>query len=187
MKNVHHIVPVRKLFREAMFRRSVLFWAKGFISCAGYQESIKKEIEQWPEEFIFFIQFFPLKFCLGVGKNKKSLHIIKGNLPVHGDVILFFKSFAAARCVFSGKTPIIQSFIQNKLLLKGDPAYGMSVLKSLMISESFLFPKLAGERRKMHLLQRYLLRIKIYSDIFLKRISKKEANLCDTQVLRVFE
>ncbi len=186
MKNVHHIVPVRKLFREAMFRRSVLFWAKGFISCAGYQESIKKEIEQWPEEFIFFIQF-PLKFCLGVGKNKKSLHIIKGNLPVHGDVILFFKSFAAARCVFSGKTPIIQSFIQNKRLLKGDPAYGMSVLKSLMISESFLFPKLAGERRKMHLLQKYLLRIKIYSDIFFKRISKKEANLCDTQVLRVFE
>ena len=186
MRKIHDIVPSKKRFEKAMLRIRLCFWAKGFIACVRYDAALSREIGKWPDGFTFTIRVPSGEPSAGMQKNSQGLQFIRANQAIEGDVVLFFKSFAAAQDVFFGKTAANEVFAEGKLLLKGSRSYGVSVLRAVMLAQNILYPQLTVQDSIGLKCGKYIKHLKVCLKILFRKRAE-EAILSDPKVLRIFE
>jgi hypothetical protein len=161
--------------------------AKGFIACARYDAAMQNEVSRWPDGFTIHLQVLSEEPYVSLRKDITGLHIIRANHRSGNEVILFFKNIAVAREAFSGKISIGQAFIEERLSVKGNSAYQLSVVRSMIFAQSILFPGMISKGKPKKRIRRYLRRLKIYAQIFISGKSGEGMVSNDPEILRVFE
>lgn len=115
---------------------------------AGSQvdEEIKKEVNALPDGFIFKMEVMPELASFTMQKRANSLQILTNDPSVKSDLTIKFKHISHAFLVFSFQEGTAVSFANDRLLLDGNTALAMKMVRCLNRVESVVLPKIVAEK-----------------------------------------
>lgn len=134
------IRPGKKKFKKSVC--SFIFWflGKGFAACARYDSSIKAEIDSMPEGFTIMLKIEAFGPYMCLSKKDGRLKYMGLYEDKSAGIIISFKNIEAALLVLTGRIGIDRAYAEHRFTLKGDIAYGMSVVRCMYLVENYLFP-----------------------------------------------
>lgn len=110
-------------------------------------EVIRKEIAAFPENFLFEMKILPNGPTLALSKNARGEFDFLGYQPNRKpDLSLQFKHLTHAFMVLTFQEGTARSFTNDRILVDGDVAYAVRLVRCLDRLETLILPKLLAQR-----------------------------------------
>lgn len=150
-----------------MYKKSVCsfifrFLGKGFSACAKYDSRVKAEIDSLPEGFTIVLGIAPSGPYMSMKKQDNKLKYTGLTEDKSAGLIISFKNIEAAFLVLTGRIGIDQAYAEHRFTLKGDIAYGMTVVRCMHLVENYLFPKFITKKILKRMPQKEVSSFRIY-------------------------
>lgn len=132
---------------------------------------IRNEVAHLPDRLMFEMRVLPTGPALVMVKTEDGhLRYLGGRAPRKADVAVKFKHLQHAFLVFSFQESTARSFANDRVLLDGEIAYAMKLVRCLNRMESLILPKVIAERAlkrypELPLLQKLLGGGRVYSQV----------------------
>lgn len=152
---------------EKRFKRSVcsfIFWflGKGFAACAKYDSRVKYEIDSMPEGFTIMLKIEPYGPYMCISKKDGRLKYMGKKEDNSAAIIISFKNIEAALLVLMGRIGIDRAYAEHRFTLKGDIAYGMTVVRCMYLVENYLFPRFMTKKILKRIPEKEVCSLRIY-------------------------
>ena len=163
------IKPGHKRFKVAIIKIAFFVLGRAFQSAAWVDRQIKREIEEWPEDFSLMIQVLPNGPRMALAKDERGhLRRQAGGLSEDkADLVVFFKNIECAFLLFSAQISTAQAYAEHRISVKGELPMAMALVRCINIVETYLLPGPVARRMVKRLpsipaVQRYAVRLLIY-------------------------
>lgn len=115
---------------------------------AGSQvdEEIKREVSALPDGFVFKMEVMPNLASFSMQKRDNALHALPADSSIESDLTIKFKHISHAFLVLSFQEGTAVSFANDRLLLDGNTALAMKMVRCLNRVEAVVLPKIVAER-----------------------------------------
>lgn len=140
------IIPKRKNSKIRLAKIIFEFLGKGFVGAAYFDSKVMKEVSEWEELTTVVLKVEPFGPCMVVQKKEGKLHYKGRKEPNKAHLVIAFKNIEAAILVLTGKIGISQAYAEHRMMIKGDIAFGMSVVRCMYIVEAYLFPNFINRK-----------------------------------------
>lgn len=168
MDKQHDFLPGKKSIKRGIVK--LVFWviARGFMAGAKLDSKIRNEVENWEEGLTLILKVNPSGPRIAIKKDNGKLTIPKSyDEASENNIIIYFKNIEAALLVLIGQISSAQAFCEHRLLLKGDIALGMSIVRCMDIIENYLFPAFITNKILMKRPIKEVSSVRIYFSAFL--------------------
>lgn len=119
---------------------------RGICACAVADSRAQAEVRDWAEGVRITMRVGPKGPAMTLEKRGGRLRFL-GTQPVEtADLIIWYKHMDAAMPVLLGLTSVARSYAERRMTMKGDLTLAMSVVRVMLLVESYLFPKLITRR-----------------------------------------
>lgn len=127
--------------KKNMFCNIILtFLSRAIVELSHTDSEISREFADLPENFKVNIGIIPYGTYVGLVKTSGGLKIKKNGFTT-ADLVVNFKSEKAAQKVMLAKLNLAQSYSQHALLVGGDIAVAMRLVRAINKVECYLFPR----------------------------------------------
>lgn len=125
---------------------AVMLWVVGraIQVAARVDKDVKKEFEELPEGYTFYMGIYPHGPYMVVGKNEKGQVKFMGMNPsgINIDLRLIIKSMEAAILVFTFQESTCVAFARERFVADGELPYALGIVRVLNRIETLLLPKI---------------------------------------------
>ncbi len=121
------------------------FLSRGISELSKKDSQIKKEFEGLPQGFKVNIGILPYGTYYGIIKTAEGLKIKKRGFS-QADLVVNFKSVAEAKKVMLARINLAQSFSRHAIIVGGDLAIAMSLVRAINRVECYLFPRIMTKK-----------------------------------------
>jgi len=120
---------------------------RGLEAASQVDEKIQNEVKNLPDGFMFDMRALPNGPCFVMQKDSSGcLRYLGKTAPRKPDVSLKFKHLNHAFLVLSFQEGTARAFANDRLLVDGEIAYTMKLVRSLNRMESLILPKFVAVR-----------------------------------------
>lgn len=120
---------------------------RGLEAASQVDKKIQNEVKNLPEGFMFDMRALPNGPCFVMQKDSSGcLRYLGKTAPRKPDVSLKFKHLNHAFLVLSFQEGTARAFANDRLLVDGEIAYTMKLVRSLNRMESLILPKFVAVR-----------------------------------------
>lgn len=120
---------------------------RGLEAASQVDEKIQSEVKNLPDGFIFDMRALPNGPCFVMEKDGPcSLRYLGSSAPRKPDLSMKFKHLNHAFLVLSFQEGTARAFANDRLLLDGEIAYAMKLVRCLNRMESLILPKFVAVR-----------------------------------------
>ena len=120
---------------------------RGLEAASQVDEKIQREVRKLPDGFMFDMRALPDGPCFVMEKEgASSLRYIGNKAPRKPDVSMKFKHLNHAFLVLSFQEGTARAFANDRLLLDGEVAHAMKLVRCLNRMESLILPKFVAIR-----------------------------------------
>lgn len=168
-KTYHEIQPGRKPFKIAVIK--IAMWAIGraWQTLFKFDTQLQEEIASWPDEYRVMFKVKPHGPQLVIQKSPDGQLRYAGaqGQEADADLVIYFKNVECGFLVFSAQIGIPQAYAEHRMSVKGDLRYGLSVIRSMNVIETYIFPRLIARQTVKRLvripsLKKYACRLWVY-------------------------
>ena len=147
---------------------------KGIIAGYQYDDIIKKELDNLPQNYSISLGIFPYGSYIRLVRINGIFYTTKEYAP--SDLQITFKNNSAAVNTMLAKQNVAQSFAKHQLLLAGDIAHGITLVRVINRIECYLFPRFMT-RKILPKIKKQVCSLKMYGRILFKSTKlKNEVN-----------
>ena len=111
---------------------------KGIIYCVKEDKDLYNEFDCLPNKLSIRFDIMDNGSFLWLNKNNDCIDTNKQN---DSDLVIIFKNNKSAKKVLFGKISIAESFARHDILLKGDIANALTLVRIIDAVEYYLFPR----------------------------------------------
>jgi len=133
------IVPGKKWFATLVTRIFFFFIGMGMQTAYRIDPEVKKEVDSWPETFSFRMAVVGGPSMLML-KKEGSFQYLGEKEAFYSDVEMWFKNISFAYLIMTGRISVPNAIYHNRQFVKGNLAYGMSVIRVLNVVQTLLLP-----------------------------------------------
>ena len=120
---------------------------RGLEAASQVDEKIQREVRKLPDGFMFDMRALPSGPCFVMEKDSDcSLRYLGSTAPRKPDVSLKFKHLNHAFLVLSFQEGTARAFANDRLLVDGEIAHAMKLVRCLNRMESLILPKVVAVR-----------------------------------------
>lgn len=162
MEKYSEIPPRSNKFKRRLVK--IIFWflGNGFEACVKNDSQLKSEISEWPEGTTVNLIVEPDGPYLSLKKEGQSLKYKGARKAEKADMDIYFKNMEAAIMMLTGKIGIAKAYCEKRIIIKGDIAFAMSVVRCMNIVEAYLFPEFITKKILKRLPEKEASTLKIY-------------------------
>lgn len=146
---------------------------------AGSQvdETIQREVKALPDGFVFRMEVMPGSPSLTMQTRGNSLAIVAEDSSLSPDLTIRFKHVSHAFLVFSFQEGTAVAFANDRMLLDGNTALAMKIVRCLNRVEAVVLPKIIAERAvktypELKLIDKLQLSSKTYSKLLVNLVKE---------------
>lgn len=124
------------------FLVKIIFWflGRGLQSVASFDRAALEEIKGLQDLMYILLKVEPNGPSLVMQKRKGKLHFAKAKEPSSVELAIYFKNIEGAFLVLTGQIGIAQAYAEHRFTLKGDIFITMPLVRTLNLTEAYLFP-----------------------------------------------
>ena len=139
------IRPKRSTLKRALIHVGFYALGRGAQSVSRFSKVLKKEIAAWPDGYTIALKVNPNGPELWLQVYDRRLIRVKpkGNTP---GLIVVFKTVNTGFRIITTLTSVPTAFTQNRIMVYGDTAQSMVLIRILNIVQSYLFPSILSKR-----------------------------------------
>lgn len=145
--------------KELISKIVLFFLYRGFKATYKFDDRVRKEIDNWENDFSIKLQVSSNGTSLCMQKTKEGL--IRLREIINPNITICFKSVDSAFVVLTGRQGVSGAYAGHRFTLKGEISEAMSFVRCIDIVEAYLFPKFITKH-------------------ILKEVPKKQANMLKT-------
>ena len=112
---------------------------RGCESTSHFDEGLKEELKAWPESYTIMLKVAPNGHELWLQKQGTGLKWISKQ-DKDADLIVLFKNLETAYQIITTQSNVHTAFAQNRIMVYGDVAQSMVLIRILNIVQAYLFP-----------------------------------------------
>lgn len=127
-------------------RTFLWFLGRGMCACAAVDSRVQAEVRDWEEGVRIALMVGPPGPAMAVEKRGGRLRFLGTRQVPAVDLTITFKHVDALLPVLLGMTSVTRAFAERRMTLKGDIAFAMSVVRVMVLVETYLFPTLMTRR-----------------------------------------
>lgn len=164
------IPPRRKPFKRAINQVVMFVLGRALQSLSHSDPLVQHEVSTWPEKMTLMLVVRPGGGAMAVSRDAGGRLVYRGSkLPEdQADVVIYVKNIESAFAMFTGQLGIDVAYAQHTICARGDLSNTVSVVRTLNIAETYLFPAFLARRLMKALppippLRKHTLRLKTYT------------------------
>ncbi|MHA1778297.1 MAG: hypothetical protein ACTSUF_02415 [Candidatus Heimdallarchaeaceae archaeon] len=155
---------IKKLIVKFMF--NVI--GKSMVAVPKFDKEAKKEIDSWPENFVFGFVVQPFGPNMVIQKTAEGTLKVVKKKDVLLDLAIVFKNLDGAFRMTTLRIGVTEAYAEHRICVQGDVSLSMSLVRFLNIVEAYLLPRFILKRimRKippLPVLRRYIQRLRLFS------------------------
>jgi hypothetical protein len=139
------IQPPRKIIKRIIAGVSLFSLGRAFQTASVLDDTIKQEIEDWPEGYTVVMKVMPHGPLMAVVKTGDRLKYAGGK-DRPADLSVMFKNLESALLVLTARQGTPQAYAEHRIGVRGDLGRAMALTRCLNITQTYLFPKLICSR-----------------------------------------
>ena len=143
---------------------------KGIIAGYHYDDIIKKDLDTLPRDFSISLGIFPYGTYIRLIRINGVFYTSKIDKP--SDLTVTFKSNSAAVDTMLARQNVAQAFAKHQLLLAGDIAQGLTLVRVINRVECYLFPRFMT-RKILPKIKKQVCTLRMYTRILFKSTKYK--------------
>jgi aldehyde:ferredoxin oxidoreductase len=142
------IRPGRKSFKTTAIKIAMFAIGRAWQTLYRFDECLQREVAGWPQGYKVMFKVLPHGPQLVMGKDARGRLRYDGSRYSEEDVdlVFFFKNVECAFVVFSAQMGAAQAHAEHRTSVKGDLRYGLSVIRSLNVVQTYIFPQRIARR-----------------------------------------
>lgn len=156
------IRPGKILARRALIYTVLCLLGRAFQAAVALDPYVRRETAEWPEGTTIALRGEPSGRAVLLGIRGGAFRWLGFGDGDGADLVISFKSTAAASRVLTGRIGIDRAFAEHRFTLKGDLALAMSLVRCLNAVEAHLFPAFISRRILKRMPPRGASRLAIY-------------------------
>ena len=130
---------------------------------------IKQELNDIPENYIISFGVLPYGDYIFLVKKNGSIYVSKNEEKA--DLRVLFKNAKSAKKVMLAQSSIAESYCRHDLIVGGDIALGMTLVRAINRTEKYLFPHFMT-KRYLEKIKKQTCSLNVYRKIFFNKLSK---------------
>ena len=154
------------IFKKLIVSAGFYALARGTESASKFNSQIKQELEAWPEGYVVMLKVAPEGKELWLQKKGSSLKWISPKNE-DADLIVIFKNLDIAFRIITTLSNVHTAFTQNRIMVYGDVAQSMVLIRILNVVQAYLFPPFLSKnvlkRVPKFSLSQHLGRLRLYT------------------------
>lgn len=159
--------PGHKLIQRTVVKAGFLALGRAIESASHFEDSVKREIKDWPEGFTFTMNVLPFGPKLAMRKKNGVLKMIRLKQEEKANLIVEIKNLTTAFRMITTQLGAHHVFAQNKIGVSGSISDSMRFIRIVYTVEAYMFPELLNKNilkqsPKMSV-KKHLNRIHIYT------------------------
>ena len=107
---------------------------------------IKREVSALPEGFIFRMEAMPGTPCFILQHRDGLMRVLPDDSPLKPHLVIRFKHLTHAYLVLAFQEGTATSYANDRIIIDGDPALAMKVVRCLNRLQTVVLPRLIAER-----------------------------------------
>lgn len=127
--------------KTAIARTILWFLGRGFSASAVHDTRIQEELNGWVDEASILLKIGPHGPSISLVKHGSRLCFLGSRETGKETIAIFFKNIDAALLVLTGRIGIARAFSEHRFTVCGDISFAMSVVRSMVLVETYLFPR----------------------------------------------
>ena len=160
------IKPKKTIFKRMVVSAGFYALARGSESASKFDDELKSELNAWPEGYTLMLKVAPNGRELWLQKKGDSLKWISPQKN-DADLIVLFKNLDTAFRIITTLSNVHTAFVQNRIMVYGDVAQSMVLIRVLNIVQAYLFPPFLSKnvlkRVPKFSLSQHLGRLRVYT------------------------
>lgn len=133
------IKPKQSTFKRFVVSAGFYALGRGVESASRFNKNLKSEIDAWDEDYTIMLKVAPSGAELWLQKKGKYIKWIKKQ-DKEADLIVLFKNLDTAFKIITTLSNVHTAFSQNRIMVYGDVAQSMVLIRVLNIVQAYLFP-----------------------------------------------
>jgi len=159
--------PTSKKFKKYTVKIIFDILARVFSATSKFDESLQKEVSNWPEDLKIVLSVRGTNLFLGLKRTKSAKLIPTKITPEEADAHIMFKNIDSAFMLVTAQMGIPEAYAQKRFIVKGDISFSMSLIRCLNLVQAYLFPRFIARRvirniPRIPFIKRYLGRLRLY-------------------------
>ena len=134
-----NIKPKNDRLKNAVVKAGFFALARGSESASKFNAEARQELKAWPEGYTLMLKVAPKGHEIWLQKQGNHLKWIKPKSE-DADLIVLFKNLDTAYRIISTQSNVHTAFTQNRIMVYGDVAASMVLIRVLNIVQAYLFP-----------------------------------------------
>ena len=127
------------VLKNSIVKAGFFALARGCESTSHFDEGLKEELQAWPESYTIMLKVAPSGQELWLQKKGSGLKWI-AKQDKEADLIVLFKNLETAYQIITTQSNVHTAFSQNRIMVYGDIAQSMVLIRVLNIVQAYLFP-----------------------------------------------
>ena len=139
-----NIKPGKSIFKHFVVTAGFYALGRGAESVSRFNKDLKAELKAWPESYTVMMKVAPNGRELWLQKKGDRLKWISKQ-ESDADLIVLFKNLDTAFRIISTLSNVHSAFTQNRIMVYGDIAQSMVLIRILNIVQAYLFPPILSK------------------------------------------
>ena len=129
----------KSLLKIGVVKAGFFALGRGCESASHFDSGLKEELKAWPESYTIMLKVAPNGHELWLRKRATGLKWI-AKQDKDADLIVLFKNLETAYQIITTQNNVHTAFSQNRIMVYGDIAQSMVLIRVLNIVQAYLFP-----------------------------------------------
>ena len=134
-----NVKPKKSKFKIAVVAAGFYALGRGAESARRFNKELQMELEAWEEAYVIMLKVAPNGNELWLKKESGRLKWINKQDKA-ADLIVVFKNLDTAFRIITTLSNVHTAFTQNRIMVYGDVAQSMVLIRILNIVQAYLFP-----------------------------------------------
>ena len=144
--------------------------ARGVVVLNKKDTEIRDNLADLPENFVIGLGVFPFGEYIYIVKENGKFFVSK--IARNADLNVIFKNAKSAKKVMLARSSIAESFCRHDIIVKGDIALAMTLVRVINRAEKYLFPHFMT-KRFLPKIKKQTCSVGVYCKIFFSKINKE--------------
>ena len=139
------IKPGHQLLKRAVVKTGFLALGRAIESASNFEESVIKEVKQWPEGFSFNMTVLPYGPNLAMVKQNGVMKMLHQRKKEDASLTVEIKNLSTAFKMITTQLGAHNVFAQHKIGVVGNVGDSMVLIRVIYIAEGYLFPEILNK------------------------------------------
>lgn len=142
----------------------ILLWFLGraICACAAADSRVQAEVRDWTESIRVALQASPTGPAMVLEKRGGRLRTLAPDGAPAAGLLIQFKHLDGALPILLGQQSVGRAYAERRMTIRGDLTFAMSVVRVMLLAESYLYPRLITRRIMQRVPDREVSMLRIY-------------------------